>query len=73
MGLLELIKNIGEKNISVQCINNCYVSAKDKKTQRNTEITILTEEVSTNDLFMNKGKVGLIVWIDREDAVKNGI
>ena len=72
MGLLELIKNIGEERISVQCINNCFISVKSKRSEE-TEISLLTTEITPDELAKNKGKVGLIIWIDRDDAIKNGL
>ena len=57
MGLLELIKNIGENNVTVQCVNNCFTSAKYKKRTFDTEVTIITTEISVDDLHDNTGIV----------------
>ena len=70
MGLLELIKLIGEDNIKVQAVNRSVVNVKDKKRTNDTEVTIATSEVNTNDIATNSGKVGLIVWISRNDYNK---
>lgn len=71
MGLLELIKMIGEDNIKVQAVNSSVVNVKDKKRTNDTEITIATNELSANDVMTNNGKVGLIVWISRNDYNKH--
>lgn len=70
MGLLELIKLIGEDNIKVQAVNNSIVNIKDKKRTQDTEITIATNELSANDVANDNGKVGLVVWIGRDDYNK---
>ena len=71
MGLLELIRSIGEGNIKVQAVNNSVVNIKDKKRTKDTEVTIATNEINANDIATNKGRVGLIVWISREDYNKH--
>ena len=67
MGIIELLENIGEDNLRLQYVNNSFLTSKDKKRTKDTEITFATSEINTTQLCSNTGKVGIIVWVDRED------
>ncbi|AKO61075.1 hypothetical protein AXI76_gp174 [Pseudoalteromonas phage H101] len=71
MGILELLSKVGEDNLRLQFINNSVIDVKDKKVTKDTEITFATAEVNTNQLVNDTGKVGIVVWIDREDYNKS--
>lgn len=70
VGLIELIKLIGEDNVKVQGVNNSIVKIQDKKRTNDTEVTIATNEINANDIAVGSGRVGLIVWISRADHDK---
>ena len=70
MGLLEFLTSIGEDNIRLQFVNNSFIYAKDKKRTQDTEITFATAETNTNELINDTGKVGIVVWVDRDDYNK---
>ena len=70
MGLLELLSGIGEDNIRLQFVNNPFIYAKDKKRTQDTEITFATAETNANELSYDTGKVGIVVWVDRDDYNK---
>lgn len=64
--LTELIQKIGDENISVQLLSQSMVSSKDKKRMGDTEITFATQEITTDEIYQDSGKVGLVLWIDRD-------
>ena len=66
MGILELLENVGENNLTVQFINTSFLSAKDKKRTRDTEITFATAETNSTELYNGAGKVGLVARVDRD-------
>lgn len=68
MGILSQLSEIGEDKINVQFVSNAMISAKDKKRTKDTEITFATNETNTNELINNTGKVGVILWLNREDV-----
>lgn len=70
MGLLELLSGIGEDNIRLQFVNSSFIYAKDKKRTQDTEITFATAETNANELSDDTGKVGIVVWVDRDDYNK---
>ena len=70
MGLVELLSSIGEDNIRLQFVNSSFISAKGRKRTQDTEITFATAETNTNELIDNTGKVGIVVWVDRDDYNK---
>ena len=71
MGILELLSKVGEVNLRLQFINNSVIAVKDKKVTKDTEITFATAGVNTNQLVNDTGKVGIVVWMDREDYNKS--
>jgi hypothetical protein len=71
MGILELLSKVGEDKLRLQFINNSLIDAKDKKVTQDTEITFATAEVTTTQLVNDTGKVGIVVWMNREDYNKS--
>ena len=67
MGILDLIKKVGEDNLMLQFVGSSLVKAIDKKRMQDTEVTIATTQVNANQVANDTGKVGIVVWIDRED------
>ncbi len=70
MGIIDLLKGVGEDNLMLQFISGSLVKSVDKKDTQDTEITIATKQASTNQLINDTGKVGIVVWLDREDYNK---
>ena len=70
MGIVELLNSVGEDNIRLQFVNNSFIYAKDKKRTQDTEITFATAETNANELSDDTGKVGIVVWVDRDDYNK---
>lgn len=66
MNLTELIKEIGDDNINLQLIPECVIQVKDKKRTQDTEVTLVTTQVSANDIHTRTGKIGIVMWIDRD-------
>jgi len=66
MELSKLISTIGEDNLMLQSIDGSLVKSVDKKRTKDTELTIATNQVNTNDAVRRSGKVGIIVWFDRD-------
>jgi hypothetical protein len=60
----ELFDKIGADNIGVQLLNECMTGAEASK--KGTRITFLTQLLSANDIALNTGRVGLVVWVDRD-------
>lgn len=67
MGLTELLQKIGDENVQVQMLDNSTVSVEDKNRTNDVEVTFATHNTNCNEFYTGKGKVGLVVWIDRED------
>ena len=67
MGILDLIKRVGEDNLMLQFVGSSLVKTADKKRMQDTEITIATTQVNANQVANDTGKVGIVVWIDRSD------
>ena len=70
MGILDLIKKVGEDNLLLQSIGGSFVKAVDKKRMQDTEVTIATTQVNASNLINDNGKVGIIVWVDRDEYNK---
>lgn len=70
MKLTELVNAIGDDNIKVQSIDGSLVKSADKKRTKDTELTIATDQITTNDALNQTGKVGLVIWIDRKEFTK---
>lgn len=70
MKLTELVNAIGDGNIKVQSIDGSLVKSVDKKRTKDTELTIATDQLTTNDALNQTGKVGLVIWVDRKEFTK---
>jgi len=58
-----------EENVTVQYLSTAFVSIKDKKRTKDTEITFATNEVNT-DSWMNGKKTAIIIWVDIDEFNK---
>ncbi len=63
MGLTELISLIGDDNIDVQNVEQSAIKMKTNKKHGDLEITFC----SPHDIMNGANKVGLVVWIDKND------
>ena len=67
MKLEDLLKAIPDEKIGMQFMNQCVTSAKlKKKPHEHCELTIVTDAVNPNFLMGKSGKVGILLWIDKE-------
>ncbi|MGL5529073.1 MAG: hypothetical protein ACRDCI_12010 [Plesiomonas shigelloides] len=64
-GLVELFSEIGNDNLEYQNL----ISAMEKITKTKdgaSRIQFLTESITPNDVMSGDGKVGIVVWVDRD-------
>lgn len=64
-GLVEILTKVGDSNITLQMLGACACGARQNK-EGNTEISFVTTQISPAELAMNEGKIGMIVWVDKE-------
>ncbi|MCP4343596.1 MAG: hypothetical protein GY799_33145 [Desulfobulbaceae bacterium] len=64
MSLVKLINEIGVDNIEYQTLHSSLVNAKQEG--RNTELTFLTDQITTTDLALGAGKKAIIIWVDSD-------
>lgn len=65
-GLVELLACVGNDNIEFQKLHDCLTSVKEKKRDKCTELSFLTQAITPNDVAMGSGKIGLVVWVDQD-------
>ncbi|MFK3862600.1 hypothetical protein [Pseudoalteromonas rhizosphaerae] len=70
MNISNLINRVGDENVMYQSVQGSLVGVKDKKREGDTEVTIATTQINANDVACNTGKVGIIVWINRDSYEK---
>lgn len=66
MGLIELLSCVGNDNLEFQKLHDCLTSVKEKKRDKCTELSFLTQAITPNDVAMGTGKIGLVVWVDQD-------
>jgi len=72
MKLSKLLEKIPDDKIGIQYLTECMTGAKDKvRPHKHTEISFVTEELTCNQYMQDAGKVGLVIWIDRDEFNKN--
>ena len=64
-GIIEFLSAIEDDNIEYQVLNNCVLNSKATK-HKDNEITFPTSHMSPCDVLNNTGKVGLVLWVDRD-------
>jgi len=70
-GISELFTEIGNDNICYQLLHTSMTDIKTKK--KDSAVTFLTQQITPNEVMSNTGKIGVVVWVDRDiyiDAVK---
>ncbi|TKC83439.1 hypothetical protein FAZ69_23405 [Trinickia terrae] len=63
MTLTEFIAEIGDDNMAFQLLSHCMTNI--KRLRDGSRITIETEALTPNDVLLDTGKVGIVVWADR--------
>lgn len=64
-GIVELLTCVGNENIEFQKLNSCITSVKEKKRDKCTELSFLTQAITPTDIAMGSAKVGLVIWVDQ--------
>jgi len=67
MSLSKALEIIGDDNIVFQYLDNSTVNVKDKSQTKDTDVTFATRETTCNDHYTQSGKMGVVVWVDRDD------
>ncbi len=60
-----LLTAITEDKIMFQHLYECMTGIKEKKREKCSEVTFMTKDITPNDVLNNEGKVGIVIWIDR--------
>jgi hypothetical protein len=68
-GISELISEIGNDDIAIQFLTVCATGIKTKKNGEST-VTFITDAINATDVATDSGKVGIIVWADRDSYDK---
>lgn len=66
-GIVELLTEIGNEKIEHQQISKCMTGVKDKKRDKCTEISFVTDAITANDVMRGGEKVGIVIWVSRND------
>jgi hypothetical protein len=69
MKLSELILKIGDENVKFQILQNALSGISLGK-DGDSKVTFFTNAITPSDVMQSKGKVGLVVWIPREEWEK---
>lgn len=69
MKLSELIAKIGDKKVTFQILQNALAGISLSR-EGDSKVTFFTDAITPSDIMQNKGKVGLVVWIPREEWEK---
>lgn len=69
MKLSQLIAKIGDENVKFQILQNALAGISLGK-EGDSKVTFFTDAITPSDVMQNKGKVGLVVWIPREEWEK---
>ncbi len=63
-GLVEVLAEVGNDNLQYQNVKDSLVSCKLKGGR--SEITLVTDALTPNQVVDGTGKEGLIIWVDRD-------
>jgi hypothetical protein len=69
MKLSELIAKIGDDKVKFQILQNALSGISLGK-DGDSKVTFFTNAITPSDVMQSKGKVGLVVWIPREEWEK---
>lgn len=65
MKIEEMIRAFPEDKISIQAIGPAITNVAQRKGA--TAITFVTDATTTSEVATNTGRIGIIVWFDREE------
>lgn len=65
MSIIELLNKVGIENVKVQPLNTSLTNSRETK-HKDTELTFATNQLSTTDVAMGTGPIGLVLWIPRD-------
>jgi hypothetical protein len=63
--ILDLLAEVGVDNIEYQTLNTSLVNAKQRG--KDTELSFLTNQITTTDVAIGSGKKGIIIWVESDD------
>lgn len=72
MTLSELLRKVGDENLSFQMLNQCMTTITERK-NKVCKVTFETTQLCPGDIVLGEGNVGIVVWVPRdkwEKAVK---
>ncbi|AOJ11692.1 hypothetical protein [Burkholderia mayonis] len=64
MTLTEFFAEIGDDNLGFQLLAQCMTNVRDE--QQGTHVSFETDAISAANVARGTGRVGLIVWADRD-------
>lgn len=69
-----LLAVLNNDKANVQFLHDCLSGAKNKSRDKCVELSFLTKELSVNDVAHSTGKIGVVLWVDREEwrRIENG-
>lgn len=65
MNIAKLLGKLADNEVGIQGLNGAITSIKSTKQRGIYAVTFHTDAMSPNDLVMDDGKVGVLVFIDR--------
>lgn len=65
MNIANLIEEVGVEEVMVQNLDVCFSNIKVERGGF-AEITFSTEEVNVDEFIKQTGRVGIVVWMDRD-------
>ncbi len=66
MTIVEMFLAIGPENICLQMLDDSLTNITARKKHRDCLVTFATNQFTPNDIVSESGKVGLIVWVERD-------
>ncbi len=70
MTILEYLNQFPADKLDFQMLSTCMMRATDSKKAKCTRIEFGTNAVSTTDVVLDRGRVGVVLWIDRDEFDK---
>lgn len=65
MNIVEMIMKLPEDKVGIQALQPAITNATKKKNY--TSLTFDTEVITPSDVINNTGRIGIIVWMDRNE------
>jgi hypothetical protein len=65
MNIVEMFQAIGPENTCLQALNSSLTNITARNKHRDCLVTFSTREITLNDVAIDSGKVGLVVWVER--------